>query len=212
MAMKRCWQAVHKPSELEGVSVVRLGPMTPQEYADELDIQLSLLVGTARQVNELDLAFSPGRELVGRLSANPPMRWHVEFDPKAGSFSISGSSPGPQKTPEYERQEKINNRLGGKVLALYTSEWSAEARGLCDYALRRGFEPQSIILSEAEFGALIREVGDQSLWDAREERRSQSTLLAASALGFRWLSSPADFEATFQYLPASKSKANGNGQ
>lgn len=64
-------------------------------------------------------SFNPAREIIGKFSLNPPMRFTVFSDPERRTFSISTSSPSPETTPEYLRQVEITARLGGKVLAVF---------------------------------------------------------------------------------------------
>jgi hypothetical protein len=105
-------------------------------------------------------SFNPPKTIVGRLSANFPMPWTVSFDPKLGSLGISGSSPGPVSSPEYERQSRINGLLGGRVMATYTTESTAETESVYAYL-------DDVRLDEKGWVALIDDIGKLNLWDVR---------------------------------------------
>jgi hypothetical protein len=144
--------------------------------------------------DEIAQSFNPSREVVGRFSANFPMRHTIAHDPERGAFSISSSAPGPQTSPEFERQERINNRLGGKVLALYAVEWADEIQDSCNAIEAAGFEPQTIVMSEDQFNELLEEIDDHGLWDPRDELGERSQLLINVPWGFRWWNGNDGFE------------------
>ncbi|MNP54085.1 hypothetical protein D3C76_1486150 [compost metagenome] len=62
--------------------------------------------------------FRPARSIVGRFSENPPMAWRIELTDD-GNFSISSDAPGPQIDTAYERQKRINDHLGGRMVTAY---------------------------------------------------------------------------------------------
>lgn len=140
-------------------------------------------------------SFNPPKEIVGVLSENLPMPWTVGYDPANGAFSISTSSPGAVQTPEYKRQVEINVRLGGKVLASYTTETSAKTIMIDERIDQAGFEPHSIELEASQLGSLLEDVERLCLWDSRTEVGNRSEYLILSPWGFRWLHTPDDFAA-----------------
>jgi hypothetical protein len=146
-------------------------------------------------------SFAPAKNIVGRFSDNPPMSWTVACDPKSGSFSISGTSPGFQTTPAFERQSKVNAKLGGRILALYTTNWEDSAEGLFAHISSLGFEPQIIVLPEADYESLKTEVTEFGLWDSRSALDKESKMLLASPWGFTWLRTNDDFD---RVLPAQE--------
>ncbi|MBL8580592.1 MAG: hypothetical protein JNK47_25640, partial [Mesorhizobium sp.] len=146
------------------------------------------------------LSFNPEKTIVGRLSANFPMPWTVSYDPKSGAFSMSGSSPGPVTTPEYERQENINSRLGGKVLAAYSIDTDYVSGPLDTHIQLAGFEPHNVLMNEAQFNDLIDDIGKLDLWDKRRPNGLPSDMLVASPWGFRWIATPTDFDQILEPL------------
>lgn len=142
-------------------------------------------------------SFNPAREIVGRLSENFPMPWKVFYDPKQGSFKISGSSPGPVTTPGYDRQVNINGRLGGKVLATY-SVGDGPAQEIEDHINKGGFEPNAVLMSAGQLTELVGEVDKLGLWDSRWKKTDEGKLLLASPWGFRWLQAPSEFGACLE--------------
>lgn len=139
--------------------------------------------------------FDPPKEIVGRFSVNPPMPWTVSYNPKSGAFGISGSSPGAVTTPQYDRQVEINNRLGGKVFALYSRMNCSQLDDTEAHALSQGFEPHGVEISDAQMEALAADIERIGLWDDRQPHIEQSHVLLASPWGFRWLHSPSEFDA-----------------
>jgi hypothetical protein len=163
------------------------------------------------QNDSIAKSFAPAKNIVGRFSDNPPMCWTVECDPKSGSFSISGTSPGCQTTPEFERQSKINAKLGGRILALYTTNWESSAEGLFAYISSLGFEAQIIVLHETDYESLKTEITEFRLWDSRSALDEESNMLLVSPWGFTWLRSNDDFdrvlpaqETTLEFVKASE--------
>jgi hypothetical protein len=139
-------------------------------------------------------SFDPPKTIVGRFSANIPMPWTVSFDPDRGSFGISGSSPGMVRSPEYDRQCQINGRLGGKVMALYTSDPTPESEAIEAHILSRGFEPHEVVLNESGLAELIAEIGKVELWDQRYPQEERSHALLLTPWGFRGVSTATDVD------------------
>jgi len=140
-------------------------------------------------------SFDPPKEIVGRFSVNPPMPWTVSYNPKSGAFGIRGSSPGSVTTPQYERQVEINNRLGGKVLALYSRMNCPQVEDTETHALSQGFEPHVVEMNDDQMEALAADIERLGLWDHRHSHDSRSRVLLASPWGFRWLHSASEFDA-----------------
>jgi hypothetical protein len=138
-------------------------------------------------------SFNPAKEIVGRLSANFPMPWTVFCDPEKGTFQFSGSSPGPVTTPAYDRQFNINGRLGGKVLATYSTNSSDAAQEIDDHISREGFQPNTVVMDVHQLTGLVDDVEKLGLWDDRQSGSRQGHILLASPFGFRWLSAPSEF-------------------
>ncbi|WP_223619031.1 hypothetical protein [Lysobacter sp. ESA13C] len=137
--------------------------------------------------------FDPPREIFDRFSASPPMPWTVSYRPGVG-LSISTSSPGAAATPDFLRQQSINSRLGGKVLAVYMANQTVATEAIWKYIEAAGFAPHDVELPKSDMEALISEIDRLDLWDARTGSISPSDLLLASPWGFRWIHSEADFD------------------
>lgn len=124
--------------------------------------------------------FHPARTIIGRFSSNPPMPWRVELK-EDGSFSISGSSPGPQTDATFDRQERINNRLGGRVMMAYASNpnpWGdlqAEMKAL-------GFEVPIVELDATHLAELEVAITQQCL--GKRPELPKEGLLLATPQGF----------------------------
>jgi len=139
-------------------------------------------------------SFSTPRTIVGRFSANFPMPWTVSFDPEARSFGISGSSPGPVTSPEYDRQCEINRRLGGKVIATFAAEPALRAQELDAHILAKGFEANAVVLDEKGFVTLIEDIENLNLWDARQPSGRAGTNFMATPWGFCGIDCPTDID------------------
>jgi hypothetical protein len=165
---------------------------------EELNDALTQAIGffqMLREYNSLSMrSFDPPKEIVGRLSMNFPMPWTVACDPNAGTFGISGSSPGPVTNAAYQRQVEINSRLGGKVLAIYTQEPTPVTQGIEAHILKAGFEPNHVVMTSDELAALAKDIERLGLWDDRKTRDSESDVLIVSPWGFRWLLKASDFD------------------
>lgn len=143
-------------------------------------------------------SFNPPKTIAGRFSANFPMPWTVSYDPHTGGFGISGSSPGPVVTPEYQRQVEINGRLGGKVLAVYSKAETDFQKRIDSYISNAGFEPNNVAMNDQQLGQLLVDVDKLNLWDERHPHVEMGETLLASPWGFRWLYSLRDFGAILQ--------------
>lgn len=142
-------------------------------------------------------SFNPPKTITGRFSANFPMPWTVSYDPHRGSFGISGSSPGPVITPEYQQVE-INGRLGGKVLAAYSTSETAFQKKVDSHISKAGFEPNSVAMNAQQLGHLMADIDKLNLWDERHPHVNMGEVLLASPWGFRWLYSLNDFDSVLQ--------------
>jgi hypothetical protein len=169
---------------------------------EEVNAALTRGMGFFQVLREYNAAsmqsFNPAKEIVGRLSANFPMPWTVYCDPEKGIFQISGSSPVPVTTPAYDRQVNINSRLGGKVLATYSTSSSDAAQGIVDHIGRAGFEPNTVVMDTRQLAGLADDVEKLGLWDDRQPGARQGHVLLASPWGFRWLTAPSEFYAVLE--------------
>ncbi|WP_158932374.1 hypothetical protein [Acidisphaera sp. S103] len=143
-------------------------------------------------------SFDPAKEIVGRLSANFPMSWTVHCDPQKQMFRISGSSPGPVTSPTYDRQVSINNRLGGKMLATYSTGSSDATQEILDHIGREGFEPNTVVMDSRQLADLVDDIEKLGIWDDRQPGASQGHVLLASPWGFRWLNTPSEFNTILE--------------
>jgi hypothetical protein len=140
--------------------------------------------------------FRPARTIVGRFSVNPPMRWTIELTDD-GRFSISSNAPGPQVDATYERQKRINDRLGGRMVAAYVGPGMDAPPALLTEISAIGFEILIVGLASAEqFAALVAEVEEHGLWDPTPNaENADNAVLMATPLGFRRISTGAEFQA-----------------
>ncbi len=139
-------------------------------------------------------SFNPAKEIVGRFSANFPMPWTVSWNSETGTFSISGSSPGPVITPVYQRQTEVNDLLGGKVLATYRKKIDPSTYEVDQYIRSLGFEPNDVVLENDRFDLLVAQVNRGKLWDDCGLLHDRGKVLIASPWGFQWLDSSLDFD------------------
>lgn len=137
-------------------------------------------------------SYNPPKEIVGKFSGNFPMPWTVHADPLEGTFSISGSSPGPVTTPAYLRQVEINARLGGKVLAVFPRQGNIEDEFKIRAIEATGYEPHVVPLDTAEYADLMRQVERHDMQDVRGTK--ENGLLIASPSGFTQLTNLSDFD------------------
>jgi hypothetical protein len=140
-------------------------------------------------------SFDPPKDIVGRFSANPPMRWTVYCDSKTRAFGIKGSSAGLVTTPEYDRQVAINGLLGGKVLACFTETQTKFVQQIEEHVFAAGFEPNNVVMSKDQLSSFIEDIERQALWDERQPHTDIGELLLASPWGFRWIFSTSDFDS-----------------
>lgn len=145
-------------------------------------------------------SFRPARTVVGRFSANPPMPWKIELTID-GSFSISSNALGPQVDSVYARQQRINDRLGGRMVTAYVGPGMTVPAVLLTEISATGFEVLIVSFEKTEqFTALVAEVEEHGLWDPKPNSESaDNSLLIATPFGFRRISSGAEFQA---WLPA----------
>lgn len=144
-------------------------------------------------------SYRPARTVIGRFSANPPMPWTIEFA-EDGAFSISTDAPGPQMDAAYERQAVINDRLGGRMMAIYLRPGSEIPPELQAAITDAGFEPLVVAFPDGDqFDKLVAEVEGNGLWDPppAPEAPEDATLMA-TPFGFRWI---ATAEALSAWLP-----------
>jgi hypothetical protein len=177
------------------------GYVAKVSFAD-LEESLKRAIGFFQMLRDYDQvsvqSFNPPKTITGRLSANFPMPWTVSFDPNNGTFGFSGSSPGPVTTPEYLRQVEINGRLGGRVLAVYTTGETPFQVSVDAHILKAGFEPNNVAMTTDQLGRLTADIDNLNLWDGRHPHVNRGLVLLASPWGFRWLYSLRDFDSILQ--------------
>ncbi|NQD38271.1 hypothetical protein HPT27_14685 [Permianibacter sp. IMCC34836] len=141
-------------------------------------------------------SFRPARTIVGRFSENPPMPWKIELT-DLGGFSISTTSAGPQIDAAYERQKRINDHLGGRMVAAYAAPGIEVPPALLTEVSAMGFEVLIVDFESIErIDSLIAEVEEHGLWDSTPNAASSNTaLLMATPFGFRRISTGAEFQA-----------------
>jgi hypothetical protein len=141
-------------------------------------------------------SFRPARTIVGRFSANPPMPWTIELT-NDGRFSISSDAAGPQVDAAYERQKRINDRLGARMVTAYLGPEMDAPRALLTEISATGFEVLIVDFESAEqFAALIAEVEEHGLWDPTPNAENAvDAVLVATPFGFRRISTGAEFQA-----------------
>ncbi|MEW6019662.1 MAG: hypothetical protein AB1760_16500, partial [Pseudomonadota bacterium] len=142
------------------------------------------------------LAYRPARRVIGRFSANPPMPWTIELA-EDGVFSISTNAPASQVDAAYERQAMINDRLGGRMMAVYLRPMAEIPPELQAAIADAGFEPLVIAFPGGDqFEALVAQVESNALWDPMPvpEAAEQETLMV-TPFGFRRISTAEAFSA-----------------
>ncbi|CAI8945040.1 MULTISPECIES: hypothetical protein [Burkholderia] len=169
-----------------------------QQMQDGLQIALfffELLQGFQQATME---TYRSPRTIIGRFSENPPMPWTIELT-EDGRFSISSSAPGPQVDAAYERQKRINDRLGGRMVAAYIGPGTDVQPALLTEIVAAGFEVLVIAMETTnQYEALVAEVEAHGLWDPAPNPDG-ITVLMVTPHGFRWIATGADFRA---WLPA----------
>ncbi|GHC93024.1 hypothetical protein GCM10007320_43680 [Pseudorhodoferax aquiterrae] len=141
-------------------------------------------------------SFRPGRTVVGRFSANPPMPWLLELN-EGGGFSIESSAPGPQPDAAYERQQGINDRLGGRMMAIYLAPGAAVPLPLENEIAAAGFDPLVVAMEDTQqLDRLVADVAALRLWDgAAEPTTGRAGVLMVTPSGFRHILSEDDFRS-----------------
>ncbi len=168
--------------------------LSPQQLEQALQIALFFFQLQQRFRDQTARSFRPARTIIGRLSANYPMPWTIELT-EDNRFSISGNAAGPQVDAAYERQEQINNRLGGRVVALYLAAGAEAPADLTAAMAAAGFDPLVVAMDTADaYNGLVAEVEALGLWDPAP-RPDGAPVLMVMPFGFRWIASGADFNA-----------------
>jgi hypothetical protein len=169
-----------------------------QQMQDALQIALfffELLQSFQQAIAE---TFRPARTIIGRFSENPPMPWTIELT-EDGMFSISSNAAGPQADAAYERQRRINDRLGGRVVAAYIGPGTDVPPVLLAEIVAAGFEVLVVAMETADqYDALVAEVDAHGLWDPAPSPEGTAVLMVTPP-GFRRIATGADFRA---WLPA----------
>ena len=107
----------------------------------------------------------------------------LAYDRAIGSISISSSSPGSTRTPEFKRQAAINGLLGGRVAAVYVCGTEDSDTSIRAFAAE-GIEPHNVPISDAKFKELLKEVNGKTLWDSRTQACRESSILLVAPSGF----------------------------
>lgn len=165
-------------------------------------LQIALFFFELLQSHKDDLAksYRPARTVVGRFSANPPMPVTIELTDD-NRFGISTQAAGPQPDAAYERQSRINDRLGGRIFAAYVRPSDDIPELLLAAISTAGFDLLVIDLETADrFDVLVAEVDQHGLWDqTRCSSSPEYSLLMVSPDGFRWVAAAVAFR---EWLPA----------
>lgn len=139
---------------------------------------------------EARLSFRPEREIIGRFSSNPPMSHRVEYR-EDGSFSISTDCPGVVSDANYDRQERINHYLGGKVFTAYTH--APNVMEFLESIEREGFYAELVTFQHQEqLDELVAEIETKQLWDRRNSIADEGLLLA-TPFGFQRINNDEQF-------------------
>nr|GEU29185.1 hypothetical protein [Tanacetum cinerariifolium] len=138
------------------------------------------------------------RTIIGRFSENPPMPWTIELTENR-AFRIPNKAPGPQMDAVYERQRRINDELGGRMVAAYRAPQTKIPSSLLSDIAAEGFEVLVIAMeTTSQYEALVEEVDAHTFWD-KAPSPDGVTVLMVTPLGFRRIAKGADFRA---WLPA----------
>lgn len=128
--------------------------------------------------------YRPAKRVVGHFSADHPFEFTIELQ-ENGVFGLSTSSGGPIRDAAYDRQQAINNRLGGRVFAAYVATFDDATDRLLEEIRQLGFEVLVVVLAtDAALAAQMQEIEAGGLWDARVAVRDDGLLLA-TPYGFR---------------------------
>lgn len=166
--------------------------LNPQQLEQALQIALFFFQLQQQFRDQTARSFRPARTIIGRFSANYPMPWTIELT-EDNRFSISGNAAGPQVDAAYERQEQINNRLGGRVVALYLAPDAEAPADLTAAMAAAGFDPLVVAMDTADaYDGLVAEVEAQGLWDPAP-RPEGAPVLMVMPFGFRWIATGAGF-------------------
>ncbi|WP_157174253.1 hypothetical protein [Herbaspirillum sp. GW103] len=122
------------------------------------------------------------------------MPWTIELT-EDGRFSISSNAPGPQVDVAYKRQQRINDRLGGRVVAAYVAPGTDIQPALLAEIEATGFDVLVIAMKTIDqYETLVSEIDVHGLWDP-VSNPDGVTVLMAMPPGFRWIATGADFRA-----------------
>ena len=169
-----------------------------QQMQDALQIAIFFFELLQAFQQETAETFRPARTIIGRFSQNPPMPWTIELT-EDGRFSISSRAAGPQVDAAYERQKRINDRLGGRMVAAYVGPGVDVPPALLTEIAAVGFDVLVVAMETADqYDALVAEVEVHDLWDPAPNPEAAAVLMATPP-GFRRIATGADFRA---WLPA----------
>jgi hypothetical protein len=116
------------------------------EFSDVITRGLSFFELLTHHQQAIAKSFQPGRRVYGRFSMDRPSYYNIESKP-GGGFSISTSSADIGKCAAYERQQALNNLLGGRVAALYGVN-EALCLSLSETFEDQGLEPHIVIFKD----------------------------------------------------------------
>lgn len=143
---------------------------------------------------EMRFSFMPARTIIGRFSANPPMQFTVECT-EQGAFSMTTRSAGSQTDAAFERQERVNNLLGGRVFAAFVVDPDEATNSLLNHISENGFDVLIVSLEAQErLAELEADINIHDLWDKRFPVENHKLMLLASPFGFQRVSDIADFQ------------------
>lgn len=140
-------------------------------------------------------SFRPARTVVGRFSASPCMPWTIELT-EDGRLSISSDAFAPRVDDAYERQRRIADRLGGRMVAAYVTPAKPISTVLLDRISTAGFDVLVVDLQDPQrFEDLVGEVEEHGLWDPPPRGGDEMAFLMVTPMGFRWIATGAEFQA-----------------
>lgn len=140
--------------------------------------------------------YRPAKEVIGKFSANPPMLHSLGYS-ETGTFLLETSSPGPHTDAAYDRQQLINDHLGGKMIAVFYRPGQSESAVISKAIKLAGFEALNVFLDqEYKFTNLLETVADNGLWDTSSNKEASThSVLIVTPNGFGNVATPKEFQA-----------------
>ncbi|HEX2753490.1 MAG TPA: hypothetical protein VHP34_10400 [Alphaproteobacteria bacterium] len=170
--------------------------LTYDQVTEALQVALGFFQILSGHVHSIQSAYTPPRQIIGRFSAEPRPLLYIVESLQTGGVSISTSSAGIATDVVYERQQRINDKLGGKVFTAYATSTSSDVfTGLLDEIVSWGFDVQLIVLQSSEdIQALEQEIQTHDLWHQTSADNPTGGLLLATPFGFKRIQSIAEFQ------------------